>query len=83
MTDTFLLAHCPQCDVEVLLAYDLVLDELVTRCVLCDALIDSELGRPASAEDVAAAGYTFEGEADPHGSRGCRDGQCGVRQPDR
>ncbi len=83
MKDAFLLAACPTCDEEVLLAYALVADELVTCCLHCDRVIDSGSAREASVEEVVAAGYPVEGAPKPAGDRGCRDGKCGVRQPER
>lgn len=82
MTDAFLLAPCLHCARDVLLAYDLVGEVLVTRCIHCEHEISSAIARPATADEVVNAGYTIEGHRAADGSRGCRDGQCGVRQPD-
>ena len=83
MNSAFLVASCPRCERDpVLLVWALLGDELVTRCLHCDTPVDQELARPADPDELADLGYDVGGApANEHGERGCRDGQCGVRQP--
>lgn len=82
MTDAFLIAPCSNCAEDVLLAYDLLEGELITRCIHCDLQIARSTASEATGAEVAALGYSVPGESAEGGERGCRDGQCGVRQPE-
>ena len=80
--DGFLVARCDTCDRTVLTARDLDSDgALVLACVHCDTALD-DIPRPVDVDELDAMGYVVEGRLEPHGERGCRDGGCGVRQPD-
>ena len=78
MNPTFFIADCPRCARQVLLAHDLQDDALITQCVHCGQRIDDATEVDAARLD--SLGYTVEGMAKPKGERGCRGGQCGVRQ---
>ena len=84
MTDAFLLAPCTPCGRDALCARDL--DEagaLILVCVHCGEAVDAAAAYSVNTEDLGDLGYDLASEHDhPHGERGCRDGQCGVRQPD-
>lgn len=80
---TFLAGPCVRCERDVLAARELDdLGKLVAVCLHCDAVLNSETLSEVAAGELEALGYFVEGESsNPHGSRGCRDGHCGVRQP--
>lgn len=81
--DGFLIVRCAPCGRDVLACHDLDDDgNLEARCIHCDALVATEQARQVSVEELREWGYLVEGQQDPHGERGCRDGGCGVRQPD-
>lgn len=82
MTRGFDVAPCPVCAREVLLTFDLIDDELVRRCLHCGTVM-SAAAREVPSSELAGLGYVLEGNETSHGERGCRGGQCGVRQPER
>jgi hypothetical protein len=80
---SFLVAPCGACDRTVLTARDLDADHrVVVVCVHCAERLDPDEGRYVAADDLDAMGYILENTGEPHGERGCRDGACGVRQPE-
>lgn len=81
--DGFLVAPCDACDRRVLAAHDLGPDDrVVVVCVHCGERLDESAGEHVDAERLDALGYQLEGRRGAHGERGCRDGACGVTQPD-
>ena len=82
---TFLLVRC-DCDERPRLgARALCEQEVVWTCQGCAKVIDLALAEHewCLAHDLDALGYDLEGHTPTpkHGEQGCRDGQCGVRQP--
>ena len=79
----FLVAACPDCRRDVLTARDLGPGgELVSACLHCDRAVEPHTLRAANPEELDALGYDVPGLAPQGTSRGCRDGKCGVQQPD-
>jgi hypothetical protein len=85
---TFLLLYCSSCEREVLSACELdSKSEIIDICLHCDQTLDREDGsaRWVEASVLDDHGYFVEGSekrADRHGGGGCRDGACGVQQPE-
>lgn len=84
-TAAFAVGFCPVCDRDVLTARQLVDDQLANVCLHCDHEFDQQDLQWWSARRVSKLGYVIDGyddgECDTHG--GCRDGSCGVQQPER
>ena len=79
----FPIATCARCERDVLLARDLdESGELIARCIHCGATLRLDDARFVGAASLSDLGYSVEGLQHPHEERGCRDGGCGVRQPD-
>lgn len=79
----FLVAPCPDCGRDVLTARDLDAGgDLVSVCLHCEHLLDSQTLRAVDATALDALGYDVPGLPSSDTSRGCRDGKCGVQQPD-
>lgn len=79
----FLVAPCTRCERDVLTARDLGADgELVSVCIHCDGQVDASALQARDFEALDQLGYDIPGAPSPHGERGCRDGKCGVQQPD-
>ncbi|MFP4600481.1 MAG: hypothetical protein ACOC9W_00690 [Persicimonas sp.] len=85
---TFLVVHCPACEREVLTARDLDEDGRIgDLCLHCEQPVDRR--HPSAqwlvADQLVERGYFIDGHQsleDRHGGSGCRDGSCGVQQPD-
>ena len=82
----FLVGTCPSCQREVLTARDLAEVGLVDVCLHCGHCFERAALRLTSPREVTKLGYDIDGldgdeECDSHG--GCRDGTCGVQQPER
>lgn len=75
----FSMSACPACDAEVLLYWDVQDGDLVSRCIHCETALAE--GAQVSAARLIELGYSVEGYVAEDAERGCRDGQCGVRQP--
>lgn len=76
---TFAVGACPDCDDEVLAAADLDGDLIVRVCVDCGARLEQV--RWVRDDSVRAMGYGLPEKPGTPTKRGCRGGQCGVRQP--
>ena len=82
---TFLVLSCP-CHAQPRLGVRaLVVDELTWTCQGCERPVDltDTDHRWVTYDALDALGYDLEGFAPKpkHDGQGCRDGQCGVRQP--
>ena len=80
----FLVAPCPTCERRVLSGRDLDHDgELILVCIHCGGRLDPAEATAGDAAELDELGYDVgETPQSVHGERGCRDGQCGIRQPD-
>ncbi len=79
----FLLGACTPCDDEVLGTRDLdAHGTIILRCIHCDAVLDPTTLRRAGPAELSELGYVVDKSMESNGKRGCRDGHCGVRQPD-
>jgi hypothetical protein len=84
---TFLVVHCDACERDVLTARDLGDDgRIVDVCMHCDRHLDRDdtSAQWLDAKQLDQHGYFVDGSEsldDRHGGGGCRDGQCGVQQP--
>ena len=82
---SFRVGPCPDCDRQVLTSRDLVDDELIARCLHCEAPLDSDTIQWAAPKDVVELGYFIDGYQVPDSESkegGCRGGACGVQQPE-
>lgn len=85
---TFLVVFCSECDREVLTARDLDADDhIVDVCLHCETTVDraDDSARWVDAHALTEHGYFVDGletAQDRHGGSGCRDGSCGVQQPE-
>jgi hypothetical protein len=74
-------AHCSTCDRTAIVEWTLDADgELASLCIHCSSALTVE--RYVSLTEAVELGYVAPGHEPPSGDRGCRDGQCGVRQPE-
>jgi hypothetical protein len=80
---TFLMLPCTACKAEVLSAMQLIDDELVPTCVVCDAKlpVGENKGRWIDAETLSTLGYLTPTLTTNKGKKGCSKGQCGIAQP--
>lgn len=86
-TPKFLTAMCVHCEGRVLASRVLCGEaDLAWACMHCEAILDESdsLVSWVAPHELARLGYFvdgFEVSASPTQKGGCRDGQCGVRQP--
>ena len=79
---SFPFFDCPTCETMRLTFADLDGDVICRRCLHCDHSASEDQIVWFDAAMADEAGYDIEGEKRESGKRGCRDGQCGVQQPD-
>lgn len=81
---TFLIGPCPKCQRQVLTARDLAGEDLIDICMHCESPIAADKLSWAEPLEVVELGYFIDGfqgqGCDSEG--GCRDGACGVQQPE-
>lgn len=86
----FFSSYCTSCQKQVLgtraLAEQEGATQLVWQCIVCDHVLDPDDPRSSwlSEQELEHVGcYLMNEDADSkHGEHGgCRDGQCGVKQP--
>lgn len=86
MAPSFLIVSCA-CHAQPRLGVRALVDDaLIWTCQACAAPIDLDRTTHewVQADALDVLGYDVEGFAPKpkHGGSGCRDGQCGVRQPE-
>ncbi len=72
-------ANCENCERLAIVEWNLDGEDLWSACIHCGTRVEVETY--VSLSDAVSLGYVAPGFEEPHGDRGCRDGQCGVRQP--
>lgn len=82
---SFRVGACGRCEREVLAAREVAGDRFVDICLHCGDQLTPDEVRWVAQQTVTDLGYVIDGvedeECDSHG--GCRDGSCGVQQPER
>lgn len=80
----FVVGDCPDCDRTVLTAGRMVEGQPVEACIHCDHCFERTALRAASSSTIDELGYRFDRRDgdDCDTDTGCRDGECGIRQPD-
>lgn len=73
-------SNCTSCDREVVVEWTLTGEELRSLCIHCGEPLD--VSHYVSLESAVELGYVAPGFEPSHGERGCRDGSCGIRQPE-